>query len=93
MTSFIVVSDRWALLLNDWGIMNIEVIPTLVSKTTSPQVGFVQSQYDECVFYHGKAIYVLYTDDSILAGPDEDELNVLIARIKSIGLDITEEGS
>jgi hypothetical protein len=64
----------------------------LVSKLTSPQVGFVQSQNDECVFYHGKAIYVLYTDDSILAGPDEEELNVIIARIKGIGLDITEEG-
>jgi hypothetical protein len=43
----------------------------LVSKLTSPKVGFVQSQHDECAFYYGKAISVLYTDDSILAGPDE----------------------
>jgi hypothetical protein len=34
---------------------------------------------------------VLYTDDSILAGPDERELNA-IKRIKAVGLDITEEG-
>jgi hypothetical protein len=47
-------------------------------------VGFVQSKYDECVFYYGKAIYVLYTDDSILAGPDEEELNVIIACIKGV---------
>jgi hypothetical protein len=64
----------------------------LVKKLTGPDIGFVQSQYDECVFYHGKAIYVLYTDDSILAGPDEEELNTIVSRIKAVGLDITEEG-
>ena len=31
-------------------------------------LGFVQSKYDECVFFRGKVMYVLYTDDSILAG-------------------------
>jgi hypothetical protein len=33
-------------------------------------------------FFHGREIYVLCTDDSILAGPDEVELNVFIVRIK-----------
>jgi transposase InsO family protein len=28
------------------------------------QVGFIQSAHDPCVFYKGKAIYILYTDDS-----------------------------
>jgi len=37
-------------------------------------------------------MYVLYTDDSILAGPDKDELKQVIANIKSVGLDVTEEG-
>jgi hypothetical protein len=64
----------------------------LVKKLTSPAVGFVQSKYDECIFFHRQAVYVLYTDDSILAGPDENELDLLIARIKSVGLDTTEEG-
>jgi hypothetical protein len=64
----------------------------LVQKLTSRAVGFKQSKHDDCLFYHGKAIYVLYTDDSILAGPHEKELNNIIERIKSVGLDITEEG-
>jgi Reverse transcriptase (RNA-dependent DNA polymerase) len=34
------------------------------------RVGFIQSEHDPCVFYKGRAIYILYTDDSILAGPD-----------------------
>jgi hypothetical protein len=64
----------------------------LVSKLTSPQIGFVQSKYDECVFYHGNAMSVLFTDESILARPDEEELTNIINRIKAVGLDITEEG-
>jgi hypothetical protein len=35
---------------------------------------------------------VLYTDNSILAGPDEKELDDIVGRIKAVGLDITEEG-
>jgi len=37
-------------------------------------------------------MYVLCTDDSILVGPDKDELKQVIADIKSAGLDVTEEG-
>jgi len=62
----------------------------LVEKLTS--IGFKQSLFDECVFYKGKAMYVLYTDDSILAGPDKQELDSIIAEMKSTGLDLTAEG-
>jgi hypothetical protein len=41
---------------------------------------------------HIEAIYLLYTDDSILAGPDEKELDDIVGRIKAVGLGITEEG-
>jgi hypothetical protein len=64
----------------------------LVSKLTSPEIGFVQSKYDECVFYHRKAVYILYSDDSILVVPDEAELTDIVNRIQDVGLDITEEG-
>ena len=33
------------------------------------EIGFKQSEVDTCVFYKGNVMYVLYTDDSILAGP------------------------
>ena len=39
----------------------------LIKKLTS--VGFTQSKYDECVFYRGKVLYVLYTDDTIITAP------------------------
>ena len=54
-------------------------------------VGFIQSDVDECVFYKGKMIYVLYTDDSILAGPDCSEIDKTIKQMQKI-LDLTIEG-
>jgi hypothetical protein len=56
------------------------------------QVGFVQSKVDECVFYHGNVVYVLYTDDSILAGPDKAKIDNVIELIRKAKLDITVEG-
>jgi len=40
----------------------------LVDKLKS--IGFCQCQTKECVFTRCKAINILYTDDSILTGPD-----------------------
>ena len=62
----------------------------LVSKLID--IGFKQSLIDESVFYRGNVIYALYTDDSILAGPDENEINKAIQDMTDIGLDLTEEG-
>jgi hypothetical protein len=56
------------------------------------KVGFIQSQHDPCVFYHGSATYILYTDDSILAGPDSHELDEIIQKMKDVGLKITCDG-
>ena len=56
------------------------------------QVGFLPSKIDECVFYKGRSIYILYTDDSILTGPDEKELDEIIQEMKAAELDLTVEG-
>jgi hypothetical protein len=34
------------------------------------ELGFRPSAVDECVFYHGNSILLLYVDDSILLGPE-----------------------
>jgi hypothetical protein len=51
----------------------------LVNKLTK-EVHFVQSKVDECVFYKGKMMCTLYTDDSILTGP---ECNTIIQEMSS----------
>jgi hypothetical protein len=56
------------------------------------KIKFRQSKVDEWVFYRGNVIYVLYTDDSILTGPDQNEIEKAIEDIEAAGLDITVEG-
>ena len=63
----------------------------LVNKLTN-ELKFKQSRIDECVFYRGKTIYVLYTDDSILASPDQNEIDQVIKDLRTAKLDITVEG-
>ena len=55
------------------------------------ELGFKQSKIDECVFFKDDMIYVLYTDDSILAGPDKERIDKTIAAMKT-KFDMTEEG-
>ena len=63
-----------------------------LTKCLVTKVGFVQSKVDDCVFYKGNVIYVLYTDDSILFAPTQKEVDNCIADIKAAGLNITVEG-
>ena len=54
--------------------------------------GFVPSDIGECVFYKDGMIYVLYTDDSILTGPNHKQLLQITEQIKGTGLNLTNEG-
>ena len=64
----------------------------LVNKLVK-ELGFKQSKVDECVFYRGKTLYVLYTDDSLLAGPDKKEIEKVIDDLQTKAkLAITVEG-
>jgi hypothetical protein len=57
------------------------------------ELRFKQSKVDECVYYRGKTLYVLYTDDSLLAGPDENEIQQIIDELQTKSkLSITVEG-
>ena len=55
------------------------------------EAGFVKSHHDDCILFYKSAVYVLYTADSILAGPDDKVLDEAVQVIKDIGLDVTEE--
>ena len=58
-------------------------------KKLTEDIGFKQSEINECLCYKGRCLYVLYTDDSILCGPDSDELDKVTQELKDAGLDIT----
>ena len=40
------------------------------------KLGFKPSEHDECVFYHGTTIFIVYTDDTILLGQEGDQVNL-----------------
>jgi hypothetical protein len=47
-------------------------------------MGFRESRHDECLFYYGKTIFTAYTDDAILMGPDNMEIDKLVKKIGNI---------
>ena len=47
---------------------------------------------DECVFYRVKTVYILYTDDYILAGPDPEEIEQVLKDLRKANLEVTYEG-
>ena len=56
------------------------------------KLGFEQSQIDEGVYFRRGVIYLLYTDDSLLASKNDTKLNQAIKDIQGSGLKITIEG-
>jgi hypothetical protein len=42
------------------------------------KLGFEPSQHDECVFFHGTTTFIVYIDDTILLGPNKEEIDNLV---------------
>jgi hypothetical protein len=56
-------------------------------------LNFIHSKVDKCVFHRVTTMYVLYTDDSLLAGPSKTEIDAIIKELKEKAkLEITVEG-
>jgi hypothetical protein len=55
------------------------------------KLGFVPSQHDECVFFHGTTTFIVYTDDTILLGPNKEEIDNLVKKL-SMTFNIEDQG-
>jgi hypothetical protein len=42
------------------------------------KLGFKVSAVDLCVYYHGRAVFMLYVDNGIIAGPSKSEIAMLV---------------
>ena len=62
----------------------------LVDKLSS--IGFQQSAIDECVFYRGSTIFVVYVDDGLVLDPNERNLNNFVKELSDIGLKVEDQG-
>jgi hypothetical protein len=54
-------------------------------------IGFTRSEVDECVLYYKNSVLLVYVDDSILMGPDDNELAYLLQEMQK-RFKIQEEG-
>jgi hypothetical protein len=44
---------------------------------------FTPSLIDECVYYHGGMLFLVYVDDGIIAGPDPQAIEQIIANLQT----------
>ena len=56
-------------------------------------IGYRQSEYDPCILYKGQCICLLYTDGTILFGPDSKTIDARIKAIRKTGLKMTDKGN
>jgi len=56
------------------------------------ELGFTQSEIDDCVFYKGNCVMLIYVDDTILMGPDQKEIDTIVESM-SRAFKISDEGT
>ena len=56
------------------------------------ELNFIQSKLDDCVFYYRTTIFLVYTDDTILIGPNTKEIEKII-KMLSKNFKIEDQGN
>ena len=60
-----------------------------LTKNLTKEIVFTKSDIDECVFFRGSFMYILYTDDSIIAGPNQEKFDTLVEGLNKKNLVVT----
>jgi hypothetical protein len=61
-----------------------------VDKLTS--IGFTALLVDDCIFFRGDIIFMVYVDDGIFLGSNNLQLQEVIKEIQNLGLNIEDQG-
>jgi hypothetical protein len=56
------------------------------------EINFQQSLIDDCVFYRGDVIFIVYVDDGIFLGLSNKQLSGIINEMRILKLDIKDQG-
>jgi hypothetical protein len=62
----------------------------LMDKLTS--IGFTMSLIDDCIFFCGDIIFMVYVDEGIFLGNNDLQLQEVIKEIQNLGLNIEDQG-
>jgi hypothetical protein len=57
-----------------------------------PSIGFQPSTIDDCVFFRGNIIFMVYVDDGIFIRDNDSQLTTAINEIQALGLNIEDQG-
>jgi len=57
------------------------------------ELGFKQSTIDECLYFRGTLLFVVYVDDGILASKSQEEIEKAIKDIRNAGCDVDDQGN
>ena len=55
------------------------------------EIGFSQSKYNTSVFYQGLIVFLVYTDDTRIGGPNNNDLDKTVTSLKA-KFDIDNQG-
>ena len=55
------------------------------------KINFKQSLIDDCVFYRGDVIFIVYIDNGIFLGLSEEQLSGIIIKMQNLNLDIKDQ--
>ena len=56
------------------------------------KLGFVQSKYDPCLLYKPGMLIVMYVDDCGIGAADPKDIDRLVADLRNMGFELTQEG-
>ena len=56
------------------------------------KIGFKQSKIDACVYYRDQTVFLTYVDDTIILSPDPTEADRVVAQLRALKYDVTDEG-
>ncbi len=56
------------------------------------EIGFTQSLINDCVFYRGDTIFIVYVDDGIFIGDNDNQIMAILSQLQGLGLKIEDQG-
>jgi hypothetical protein len=69
-----------------WCVWNSFLVDKLMS------IGFTMSLLDDCVFFRGDIIFMVYVDNGIFLGSNDLQLQEVIKEIQNLGFNIEDQG-
>ena len=53
------------------------------------EIGFTPRTYDPCLYYRGSTVFLVYIDDCIVFGPNEQSINKVVTNLHACSLNFT----